>query len=328
MKVINSIKSIYTNQEVINNTLKLKVDSIFESSKLKSWHYISRTKPLESFAQKIETGRVEDPSKMEDFFACTFVVENMGQIPLAVTKVEEHANILYQRPKTPEFTHKDTSSFVFDDLRLYCQLKETNSREKGPVNDIIFEVQIKTFLQHAWAISTRELIYKSDVIDWQKQRIAYQIKAMLENAEISIGNATQIEEVRGLPTNNRKIKKQNLIKSFIHANWPPERLPENEMRLVDNIEQLTSQFHIEIKDLQILLNEEAKEGKGYNSLNLSPYLAIIQTLINKESIAFVNFLRIKRKRNYPKKILIPSKELDFTYIDYKLFEKSDNIILI
>lgn len=328
MKVVNSIKTIFNDQEKINGVLKSKVDSIFESTKLKSWHYISRTKQIESFAQKIETGRVDNPAKMEDFFACTFVVENISQISIAIDKVKAHTNILYQRPKTPDFTHKESSSFVFDDLRLYCTLKETNSREKGPINDLVFEVQIKTFLQHAWAISTRELIYKSDVINWQKQRIAYQIKAMLENAEISIGNATKIKELSGLPLGDHKTRKQNEIKYFINSNWTEANLPSNEMRLVDNIELLIRQFNISIPELQELLDVETKVGKGVNALNLSPYLIIIQTLINQYSISFVKFLRQKRKRNYPKKILITKNELDFTNIDFKLFNSSQNIILI
>lgn len=52
----------------VNGTLKNLVES-------EKWFYTSRVKELESFALKVETARVQDPSKLEDFFACTIILK-------------------------------------------------------------------------------------------------------------------------------------------------------------------------------------------------------------------------------------------------------------
>jgi hypothetical protein len=44
----------------------------------KGWFFTWRLKELESFALKIETGRVSNPVALEDFFACTIVLRSDG----------------------------------------------------------------------------------------------------------------------------------------------------------------------------------------------------------------------------------------------------------
>ena len=55
--------------------------------------------------------------------------------------------------------------------------------------------------------------------------------------------------------------------------------------------------------------EEANQGRGNLTLNLSPYLAIIQTLINQQTNKINSYI----KKDSKKKILIP-REIDATKI--------------
>ncbi len=281
MKIINSIKELYNKQREINKLVEKEASKIITSFKKNQWHYVSRIKALESFALKLETGRIFEPSCLEDFFACTLVVENFLAVKDAKKLVSQKFKIVSERPKDLNFTSKESHSFIFDDLRIYAKLKPTPARPKGPINDIIFEIQIKTFLQHAWAIATHDLIYKSDDISWTKQRVAYQIKAMLENAEISIARAEKLKKVRGLPNANIKVQTQNEIRDFILKNWSPESLPNDHLRLIDNIATFSKGVHINLIDLQELLDREKKLGRGTLTLNLTPYLIIVQSVINQ-----------------------------------------------
>ena len=119
MKIVNSISIIYEEQLIINKILKERVDKLLNEQKRSHWHFISRIKKPESFAQKLETGRVIDSSALEDFFACTLVVENIGAISEAKKIIKKDFKILEERPDKNSFTNKDSSSFIFDDLRLY-----------------------------------------------------------------------------------------------------------------------------------------------------------------------------------------------------------------
>src|SRR5207247_360952 len=111
---------------------------------------------------------------------------NSTEIDQAEALIRENFTVNERRPRQRDRTHKAPHAFPFDDLRLYVRVPNTPASPPTDLVGILFEVQIKTFLQHAWSIATHDLLYKADDANWNKERIAYQIKAMLEHAEISI----------------------------------------------------------------------------------------------------------------------------------------------
>jgi hypothetical protein len=142
MKVIQSIEYLYEGQKGINEKLKAKVDDTFKVFMKPTWHYFSRVKELESYALKLETGRVSKPKKLEDFFGCTLVVENLNQINIAIISIKEYFTLDSRRPKDPKITHKHPSSFEFDDLRLYAYLKQPENMPEEPLTHVMFEIQM------------------------------------------------------------------------------------------------------------------------------------------------------------------------------------------
>ncbi|MBO9102288.1 MULTISPECIES: hypothetical protein [Rhizobium] len=69
-----------------------------EEAEKQGWFFVSRLKELESFALKIETGRVPEPAKLEDFFACTLVVPTLAHIEVAENAVLSHYDLSARRP--------------------------------------------------------------------------------------------------------------------------------------------------------------------------------------------------------------------------------------
>lgn len=106
MKVPRSIRELFDAQHDLNSRLKVEVDRRLISLKEPRWHYESRVKGLYSFALKLETGRFADPSKLEDFFACTLVVANAREIERAEQIIRERFVVNARRPGRVNWTHK------------------------------------------------------------------------------------------------------------------------------------------------------------------------------------------------------------------------------
>ncbi len=305
MKVIQSIESIYDEQKELNDKLKVKVDQVFKRIKKDTWHYISRVKGLESFALKLETGRFSNPNMLEDFFACTLVVENLDQINKATTLIRNNFDVTSQKPKSSRMTHKEPFSFQFDDLRLYAQLKHPDYLPPEPISKISFEIQIKTFLQHAWGLATHDLIYKADEINWPKERIAFQIKAMLEQAEVTISGVNNLISLPEVSKDNYETAEQKKILKFYQDFFPKDELPKDIVRLCKNTKELLSVLNLKVTDLKNILTSENAAGRGTNLKNLSPFLLIIQSIIYQRQAVLEEYINDVPKKF---KIILP-KEL-------------------
>ncbi len=296
MKVPSSIRNLYKELKPHYNELSTSVEKKINNFKKKEWHYIGRIKELESFALKIETGRCTQPQNMEDFFACTIVVENLSSVAKAETLVCNFFEKYKRRPLTDNNTKKQSDSFVFDDLRLYVKWRDDEDVRPTELNGTLFEIQIKTFLQHAWSIATHDLVYKSDEKDWAKERIAFQIKAMLEHAEISIQEAETLAKSSTLRKTNQLSNDVMSTISFVNELWPAFALPKDKKRLAENINSLVHAVGIALPALKHAIETETKLGRGTQTLNLSPYAVILQTLFNQMQEKFIEYLKGNDKR--------------------------------
>lgn len=306
MKISNSVRELFNSQEPINKRLAERVKDLLEGNKKDNWFYTGRVKKLESFAQKIETGRFI-PSKLEDFFACTIVVENRGAIEEAVQLVKQFCIIIERRPKTIGETNKSPESFAFDDLRLYVKLKPSEVSPPTPLDEILFEIQIKTFLQHAWSIATHDLIYKGSSINWGKARLAYQIKAMLEHAEISIDQVEAVSNSSALSITDFRTSHLNEITNWLQDNWESDFLPVDLVRLSRSLFELMHAMTLKLDDITQSVKVDTQNGYGSNEKNLSPYEIVIKAIFNHRNHAFLKFLQNHRTKT---KILVtPEMEL-------------------
>ena len=315
MKIPRSIRAIYDEQRQINELLQQRVDELFNGAKRPEWFYRGRVKELESFAQKLETGRVRDPREMEDFFACTLAVENRASIQEAVDLVERHCVVISRRPPLPGVTHKRPESFMFDDLRLYVKLRAGEMTPESPLEKTTFEVQVKTFLQHAWSIATHDLVYKGENIHWGRARIAFQIKAMLEHAEASIEKADEVAASEALALVDEETRRLKDILDWVERTWDVAMLPKDKIRLSTTISDLLQALNIELGDLSAAVAADTALGRGTVSLNLSPYGVAVQALATHQADAFTAFLRRAKIRRNARVLLVPELELDRSLID-------------
>jgi len=309
MKIPGSIRSLYTAQEEPNKRLKELVDNKLTAIMHPRWHYESRIKPEESFALKVESGRYSksELDNLEDFFACTLVVENQTSVNIAEELVDTLFVVYERRPKNFSWTHKSSNAFPFDDLRLYTKWKDDLTQRPSGLTDIIFEIQIRTFLQHAWSVATHDLVYKSSNANWPKMRIASQIKAMLEHAEISIAEAELLSKSPGLSRTDKYTNDLKDTMEVINDVWS-EGLPVDVIRFANTVNMFLKNVGINLRRLKEILHAETSEGRGSELKNLSPYGVIVQSVMMHETEKFATYLE-KTEAGSPFFIVFP-RELD------------------
>lgn len=313
MKIPRSIRDLYKDIKPKYELLKTEVDGLVRSKKQTRWHYESRVKAEESFTLKLETGREKNPAAPEDFFGCTLVVENHAKIDEAVALIDNLFTIEYRRPKKSDQTHLTPSDFSFDDLRLYVR----NSRpgvKPSATDDLLFEFQIKTFLQHAWGIATHDVIYKGDKVEWPASRIAFQIKAMLEHAEVSISQANQLTDATALRRSDKSSTSIQETIDKLNIRWGPSQLPSDVRRLAENVHNLIQILRLEKEAFWKSVDEATAKGRGAKTLNLSPYGAMIASLVEEQGANV--FEALTRQGRWPKSIFIPS-EIDIGEVSKK-----------
>lgn len=304
MKIPGSIRRLHEDQKAINDRLKATIDERMRGLKNPRWHYESRVKELPSFALKIESGRFDNPQALEDFFACSIVVANATEIDEAEKLVADNFSIKKRRPPKPGETHKASDAFPFDDLRLYVTLPEDPAVPRTDLAAVIFEVQIKTFLQHAWSIATHDLLYKADDANWSKERIAYQIKAMLEHAEVSIQEAETLAACGALAKEDWRTAAIKKGIALVKSQWGEDELPDDVRRLASNITSVIDALHLKIERLEEILDQGKAERAGVHPSNLSPYATVVQYLLNAEKEKMVSLLKSEGNKT---RILIPEE---------------------
>jgi hypothetical protein len=307
MKIPASIRRLYDDQKEINDRLKSVIDKRVTGFMNARWHYESRVKEVVSFALKIESGRFMKPDALEDFFAGTIVVTNAAELAKAEGLVRTTFNITERRPRTVDVTRKHSDSFPFDDLRLYVKLGQNPALPPTDLAEVIFELQLKTFLQHAWSIATHDLLYKTDDVNWSKERIAYQIKAMLEHAEVSIQEAEALALSTILAMEDARTTSIKKMIALLKSQWSGDELPEDVRHLAQNIAALMDALRLEIERLAEILNNGKAARGGTHPSNLSPFGTIVQYLLSDEKARMVSVLTSPRVKT---RILIPS-EVEF-----------------
>lgn len=307
MKVPQSIGDIYDDRVQLYERLSHKVGPFIRGHLKKEWHFVDRVKARESYAQKIETGRIDDLANLEDFYACTVVVRDMKEVVDAESIITGLFEVKRRRPKRANFTYSEPSSFDFDHLRLYVVLKEDDALPRTELEGVTFEVQLKTYLQHAWSIATHDLIYKTDEVNWGKARIAYQIKAMLDHAETSISHADQLAGTADLRIENEHIDELRAVIDILKRAWSQDtgRLPEDVKRLAENTLSLIKRIKLTPAELAKDLADEEAEGRGVLVETLSPYGVVLQTLLNRREETMKSLLKDGRVRG--RKVVISAE---------------------
>lgn len=255
--------------------------------------FTDRIKTVDSLSEKIETGRFKKWTDIEDFYACTIIIPNLNKESevLSFLKTTFNQVMLKKRGNTL----KAPDVFRFDSTRFIGTLKQ--SGEASEISKINFEVQIKTAFEHAWSVSTHSLVYKANDIDWKLLRIAAQLKSSVEQLDMIVSGAKQMNShiiEHNWPEIN--VKKYILDKTneFLNnVNVPDELKPKDSSRFSENLfsffqplvynsktpYKILTPFFVEANDFANTLGHE----KFPRSISLIQYFIGIANKLNYNS---------------------------------------------
>lgn len=199
--------------------------------------FASRYKAVESLAEKIETGRFAKWSDLNDLFACTIVIPTLQYEEEALHYLESRFDSV--DIKLRGTAQKDPSVFHFDSTRFTGRLKQLEEGENYNTTDILFEVQIRSAFEHAWAVTTHALTYKGAEVDWRKIRLAAQLKASVEQLDnLILGfeeSAKYISEQNWPEIQAKKAIESFFAEQFANHLIPTECRPTNWTRFCENV---------------------------------------------------------------------------------------------
>ncbi|TET17198.1 MAG: hypothetical protein E3J75_03185 [Dehalococcoidia bacterium] len=212
VKDIDSAVKWYKENQSLYTSLSSKVADIIkenlEQSGIQYHSVTSRGKSLESFTNKAKSEKYSDPTNEIKDMAGIRVIT---YLETDVQKVVEVIEKLFDIDKTNSI---DQSQLLGSDKLGYRSVhyvaKFTKSRCKLPeykkYEDLPFEIQVRSILQHAWAEIEHDRNYKfSGKLPTQLERRFYLVAGMLECADrefVAIGEEidkyknTVVEELR------------------------------------------------------------------------------------------------------------------------------------
>jgi ppGpp synthetase/RelA/SpoT-type nucleotidyltranferase len=173
----------------ISKIVKDTVSNFCDENGFASLH---RIKKIESLSEKLESGRFKRWSDIDDMFASAIIIPTLNY-ETNVIKFLEHAFFKVDI-KSRGSSLKAPDVFRFDSTRFIGKLKPREGDKQDRIFNIFFEIQIRTAFEHAWAVTTHSLIYKNQVIDWKRQRLASQLKASVEQMDILAISFDQVSQ--------------------------------------------------------------------------------------------------------------------------------------
>ena len=300
MKVTKSVRDLYDSINEVACILKNEINElIVDFCKSKNWSSNSRIKEIHSFAQKLETGQFESLESIDDFLGYEIIVTNVHEIATAKDYIKDNFDVIHERPNKTKLA----SDFSFDSIRMYVRAKP--SLKEKIYKSMVFEIQIKTLLEKAWSSATHDFTYKCENAEWAKERLVYQIKAILTHADLMLAEMERISQLDLLKKEYTKYDQINAISLWIRTSWDLTERPSNMKRLAEVVDKLCQNYNVKFDELKDIVNQHKLQNGG--SKDLSIYATILQALFDTNHAEFIKKAKSKYKDNKELKLIIPEE---------------------
>lgn len=276
--VPSQLSTAYTTMAHHLYAMKQRVDAILSAyAEERDGQYASRIKTIDSILDKVVLGNYEQLLDIEDLFAATIILPS-APIGETLTSFTEYLSGHFIKCETRSNRTRKPSEFIYDDLHFILRFKDSAHLLNKALLSFSFELQVKSYLQHAWAKATHNSIYKAPIESWRASRVAAQTRAAVEMVEaaLAIGENLLPDEAdqRYKPIDDRVTVLGLLLE------WWKGEFPANRRRLGIFTLNSLKLAGLSIVDFQhVLESPRAKEIRNVKSVSLQQ--AILVLLLEK-----------------------------------------------
>lgn len=146
----------------------------------------ARAKDVGSFVQKLVRlgGRFTDPlGQMQDLVGLRVIVHTLGEIEMVSRVVDAQFDVIESADKLVSLRF---DQFGYRSLHKMFRLRPRHAAlfEWSAFADMLFELQVRTVLQHAWAVTSQKVQYKrADPLPPAEHRKLARMSGLLEMAD-------------------------------------------------------------------------------------------------------------------------------------------------
>ena len=314
MKIPLSLHEKYQLNKEISKKIQGRVgEHLSDLAKQNKWFFVDRIKNEESFCQKIESGRFSPKFELTnykqqigDFYAASMVVQNLNKVKTAIQEIKNEPilDFQYMKPCSLGLVNHRPSEFIFDGVRLYFTTKKPISKDQEDLSFMVFEIQVKTFLDYAWGISSHDIGYKGNSFEWGISRIIAQNKAVLDSVELSLAEYSNLANNQAVKLKNKEFEKTQKCLQLLKSFWSD--FPADSITLTRNIYSLMQALNLSNKSLKEIIQIQ----NANKSLSLSIYGSIVRALIMEKGKDFFDKINQYNKNQKAKVHVIIFKEIN------------------
>lgn len=148
--------------ELLTNTVKNTLESLIKNVKIDYLSITARTKEIDSFVEKIGRKNYQNPSQEVTDLAGIRVITFIESDALKVNELIKNSFNVDDSKSLDKSDELGIDKFGYRSFHFVCDLGEARCAlpEFSLFQDLVFEIQVRTVLQHAWAEIEHDRNYK------------------------------------------------------------------------------------------------------------------------------------------------------------------------
>ncbi|MBZ0170126.1 GTP pyrophosphokinase YwaC [Candidatus Methylomirabilis lanthanidiphila] len=190
---VATYKELRPKYERLTKKIEGLLQELLEGAHLQSFTIKSRTKSVESFEQKIlrPDKSYQNPlAEVSDLSGIQIIVRSLDDIQAVEEIIDGEFSVDQDLSvKKADILDPDRFGYLTQHFVVKIKAPRTQLTEWEDLKDLSAEIQVRTVLQHAWAIISHAFDYKiSAEIPKQLRRQLFRVSALLEVADTELTN--------------------------------------------------------------------------------------------------------------------------------------------